>query len=227
MARWDAPKVERSSEAARVDVVDETGAATVVDPQIVRTGLRDGGLQLLTILCGLPGCEHVAVVVEQVERDVRRVAIVDGEDVDFSVTMIDRATRGAAPPGTVLSLLEQGCFDQATPAIGLFDSQADGEDCATALKTIVLSTGTVTGKFRCRATGTSLVIAAPPSDGTSSGAATISCVAGPEGDLSFSSIEVTDGELISGGCHLNTPGQNWKFAPESQIFDFFKIYSIF
>lgn len=122
-----------------------------------------------------------------------------GDGVVFNVTVIDRATGGAAPTGSVITMLEVACLD-GSDSLGLFDNQdPESSSCGMVGKTILNNTGSVTATFHCRAVGSAMILAQPASDPTSSGVANVNCTEGPAGDWVVDSIEVTDGDLVSGG----------------------------
>jgi hypothetical protein len=130
------------------------------------------------------------------------VGEVGGGPVSFSISVIDKATGSAAPSGSVVTILEQACLDQGQ-GLGFFDNQdPETATCGMISKTILTNTGSVSGSFHCANVGSAVLLAQPVADPTSGGSAQITCEEGPAGDWTIDSIEVTDGDLVSGGSAI-------------------------
>ncbi len=121
---------------------------------------------------------------------------VNGPAVTISVTVLGPDGSPLAA-GSRVDLIEFGCVDANSPAVGLFDDQQSG-DCGRTTRTVTGSNGALSASFRCVREGTTRLLAAPTGISDPPGETTVTCNPGPTGQWSVTTIVKADGILEVG-----------------------------
>jgi hypothetical protein len=129
---------------------------------------------------------------------------VNGPGVEVAVNIL-KPGNTPLEAGRTVDILEFGCVDTGTDAVGLFEDQEEGADCGATTRTVTGTNGAVSANFRCVAVGETTILAIPtgindPNDPP--GSITINCIAGPTGQWSVESITRTDGFLETGSNEI-------------------------